>query len=140
VSISIDAVSGVSGFINPGDRVDVFMIRGSGAELSSNLILENIQIIAVDQQTNTERNAPVAGRTVTVEVTPTEAQKLALAQQVGRLSLTLRGFGEQEIVGGTPDQRSIGMQDLLGVERRERTGTSVTVRKGGAVTDSVTFE
>lgn len=146
-AIKIDAVSGVAGFVTPGDRVDIFMTRSQGRNLESVVILENILVIAVDQQTNTQTNSATVGRTATVEVTPEQAQRLALAQQVGRLSLTLRGYGEEETVEAGPDDprpasrpRTVDVRDLLGEERKQRTGTSVTVRKGGAISDSVVFE
>lgn len=94
VSISIDAISGVSGFVAAGDRVDILLTRTQQDQLTSSVILQDITVIAVDQRSNSEAASPRLGRTVTVEVDTTDAQKLALAQQVGRLSLTLRGIGE----------------------------------------------
>ncbi|MFQ5565965.1 MAG: Flp pilus assembly protein CpaB [Paracoccaceae bacterium] len=94
VSIKIDAVSGVAGFVAAGDRVDILLTRTQEGKLVSSVILQDITVIAVDQRQNTEALSPRLGRTVTVEVNTSQAQKLALAQQVGRLSLTLRGMGE----------------------------------------------
>jgi pilus assembly protein CpaB len=94
VSISIDAISGVSGFVAAGDRVDILLTRKQQDQLTSSVILQDITVIAVDQRSNSEAASPRLGRTVTVEVDTVQAQKLALAQQVGRLSLTLRGIGE----------------------------------------------
>jgi pilus assembly protein CpaB len=94
VSIRIDDVSGVSGFVAPGDRVDILLTRTIEDQLVSSVILQEITVIAVDQQSNTESSSPRIGRTVTFEVNTNQAQRLALAQQVGKLSLTLRGFGE----------------------------------------------
>jgi pilus assembly protein CpaB len=94
VSISIDAISGVSGFVAAGDRVDILLTRTQQDQLTSSVILQDITVIAVDQRSNSEAASPRVGRTVTVEVDTVQAQKLALAQQVGRLSLTLRGLGE----------------------------------------------
>jgi pilus assembly protein CpaB len=94
VSISIDAISGVSGFIGAGDRVDILLTRTQQDQLTSSVILQDITVIAIDQSQNSETTSARVGRTVTVEVDTTQAQKLALAQQVGRLSLTLRGLGE----------------------------------------------
>jgi len=144
-TISIDAVSGVAGFVAPGDRVDVLMTRKTQRGLESVVILENVRVIAVDQKTDDETNRARVGRTATVDVTSEDAQKLALAQQLGRLSLTLRGYQSDGIVeaprpAGKP--RKVDVRDLLGEERKapQRTGTSVTIRKGGSVSDRVTFE
>ena len=94
VSISIDAVGGVSGFVAAGDRVDILLTRTQQDQLTSSVIMQDVTVIAVDQRSNAEAASPRVGRTVTVEVDTNQAQKLALAQQVGRLSLTLRGLGE----------------------------------------------
>jgi pilus assembly protein CpaB len=94
VSISIDAVSGVAGFVAPGDRVDILLTRTQQGQLVSSVILQDITVIAVDQRQNAEATKARLGSTVTVEVDTVQAQKLALARQVGKLSLTLRGIGE----------------------------------------------
>ncbi len=93
VSIKIDDVSGVSGFILPGNRVDVILTRHIGnnaGNLVSDVILQNIKVLGIDQLASTESDKPVVGRTATVEVTPEQASKLVLAQQAGTLSLALR--------------------------------------------------
>lgn len=145
-AIRIDAVSGVAGFIAPGDHVDVMMTRSVNQSLESVVILRGVRVIAVDHETNQESNRPRVAQTATVEVTPTDAQKLSLAQQLGKLSLTLRGLEE---VGTTDDAKpqTLDLRDLLGIEeaapaapRQERASTSVTVRKGGEVSNRVEFQ
>lgn len=149
-TIRIDAVTGVGGFISPGDRVDILLTTRDNRNLVSNVILQNIPVIAVDQEADTESIAPKVGRTATVEVTPTEAQKLDLAQQLGKLSLTLRAVSGQAVAGtSTPPSdlidapTPITARDLLGkpVEPEEiapeRPMTTVIVRKG---TEVSTFE
>jgi len=95
VSIRIDDVSGVAGFILPGDRVDVMLTRkieGTSPDtgLVTDIILQNILVLGIDQLSDQAREKPVVARTATVAVTPEQAQKLALAQQAGTLGLTLR--------------------------------------------------
>lgn len=90
MSIRVDAVTGVGGFVTPGDTVDIVLTQGGGEELRAITIMQNIRVIGVDQLANEQENAPVVARTVTVEVTPEDSQKLALAQSAGTLSLTLR--------------------------------------------------
>ncbi len=94
VSIRIDAVSGVAGFVAAGDRVDILLTRMLQDQLVSSVILQEITVIGVVQSANSETVRARLGRTVTVEVDTVQAQKLALARQVGQLSLTLRGIGE----------------------------------------------
>src|SRR6185295_12414057 len=95
VSIRVDDVSGVAGFILPGDRVDVMLTRrleGAAPEatLVTDIILQNVQVLGIDQLSDQDRENPVVARTATVAVTPEDAQKLALAQQAGTLGLALR--------------------------------------------------
>jgi len=130
VSIRIDAVSGVSGFVAAGDSVDILLIRDLQGQLVSSVILQDITVIAVDQRNDTETLGARLGSTVTVEVDTTQAQKLALAQQVGRLSLTLRGVGEAS--GG--EMTSITANDLNGIAAPEATPErTVRVRRGGSL-------
>jgi pilus assembly protein CpaB len=128
VSLKIDAVSGVAGFVAAGDRVDILLIRTLEGQLVSSVILQDITVIAVDQSANAETNSPRLGRTVTVEVGTVEAQKLALAQQVGKLSLTLRGIGES----GGGDLKPVTARDLSGIETIEEAPQfKVRVRRAG---------
>lgn len=145
VAIPIDPISGVAGFISPGDRVDVLMVRNVGnGNMESKVILQNLLVIAVDHETNTEANRPQNARTATVEVSPTDAQKLALARNLGRLSLTLRALDNHAIKDAEPE--TVDIRDLFGIEEQapapvqERAGTSVTVRKGGEVVDRLRFQ
>ncbi len=92
VAITVDAQTGVGGFVTPGDYVDIVMTQGSDAALRAVTILQNIRIIGVDQKADEELDTPGVARTVTVEVTPDQGQRLALAQQAGQLSLSLRSL------------------------------------------------
>ena len=86
VSIQVDATRGVAGFIIPGDRVDVVIVRGSAADV----LLQGIKVVAVDQLASDQVEGAVVARTVTFEVSTEEAQKLILGADIGSLSLTLR--------------------------------------------------
>ncbi|KPQ09890.1 MAG: Tad secretion system pilus assembly protein RcpC [Rhodobacteraceae bacterium HLUCCA09] len=115
-AIRVDVASGVSGFLRPGDRVDVYW-TGNGdsrSDLSreiTKLIETNVRIIAIDQMADSDRTGPVVARTVTVEATPQEVASLAQAQSTGRLSLSLVGAEdtlEAEVV-------EVNQNDLLGI-------------------------
>ena len=98
-AISVTDVSGVAGFIVPGDFVDVIythdpQTRRNGNELIADILLQNIKVLGVDQNQNESSSAPDLARTVTVEVTNADAQRLHLALDSGKLSLTLRAAGE----------------------------------------------
>jgi len=100
-SVRINDVSGVSGFILPGDRVDVMLTRqldGTGGleNLATVVILQNVTVLGIDQMSSETADEPVIGESATFEVTPEQAQKLALASQVGTLSLSLRNYAALE--------------------------------------------
>ena len=133
VSIKIDAVSGVAGFVVAGDRVDILLTRTQQGQLVSSVILQDITIIAVDQSANSETTRARLGSTVTVEVNTVQAQKLALARQVGKLSLTLRGIiGEanEEVLAPVTEE---SLSDFERVE--EAPEFKVRVRRAGRVSD-----
>jgi pilus assembly protein CpaB len=96
VSIAVDPVSGVSGFVLPGTLVDVLLTRkipGEGAsseDLRSDVMLENVQVLAVDQLADEKSGEPKVARTATIAVTLRDAQRLAIAEKVGSLRLVLR--------------------------------------------------
>lgn len=91
MAIKVDAETAVGGFVTPGDKVDILLTQGNNEDLRSVTILQAIRVLGVDQDSDTQKNQPnSAAHTVTVEVSPEESQKLALAQKAGTLSLTLR--------------------------------------------------
>ena len=90
MTIRINDVSGVAGFVLPGDHVDIILIREFGGSPVTDILLQNIKVLGIDQDANQDRQQPGVVRAVTFEVTPTQSQKLVLAQQVGELSLALR--------------------------------------------------
>ena len=130
ISIQVDAVTGVGGFVTPGDFVDILLTsQGMNGGLQAVTILQNIRVIGVDQQSAEDANQPVVVRTITVEVSPEDGQKLALAQRAGTLSLTLRTLDQ---VVDKPIDR-IELRDLM----QEKSPTvaaekkpTVTVRRG----------
>ena len=100
-SVRVDEVVGVGGFIVPDARVDV-IVTTSGAdregERISKIVLENIQVLAAGQVMDQEGSKPTAVNTVTLAVSPVEAEKLALASNDGRIQLVLRNFADAEKV------------------------------------------
>jgi len=111
-SVRINDVSGVSGFIQPNDSVDVLITRqmpGSDRDAQvTDVLLQNIRVMATDQQAANADGTPKVAKTVTLEVTPIDSQKLALAQEVGTLSLVLRKPGEQN----NPIVETVSLTDL----------------------------
>jgi len=130
ISVSVDATAGVAGFVAPGDRVDVMLIRDVEGELVSSIILQDLPVIAVDQNVSRDTTTARTFRMVTFEVNTQEAQKLALAQQVGRLSLTLRGLGEKT-GGDVAPVSAEALNDFLKADPSR----SVRVRRAGSLED-----
>ena len=96
MAVEVDAQSGVGGFVTPGDFVDIVLTQGRGEDMRAVTVLQNTRVVGVDQISDEEAEEPGVARTVTVEVTPVQGQKLALAQQAGRLSLSLRSLEGEE--------------------------------------------
>ena len=105
VSVGVDAVTGVSGLIWPGDRVDVILtqdIDAASAPISrrviSETVLSNVRVIAVDQDivrgSPPEAAASHVARTVALQVLSDQAERVAIAQQLGHLSLAIRAIDE----------------------------------------------
>lgn len=151
ISVGVDAVTGTAGLIWPGDRVDLLLtqklddrVTQLSRRVVGETVLNDVRVIAVDQQLTqggSGANAAPEGRvarTVTLEVKPEEAERVAVASQLGRLSLTIRAMAAEQldenrrrsIFGGDvspalaetdPTERPVGsrMQIIQGDQRQE---------------------
>ena len=109
VTIRVNDVEGVGGFVLPGDRVDVVLTRQVDKTSASNdLVLQNARVLAIDQVADERADKPTVAKAVTLEVDMVGAQKLSLASSVGTLSLMLRKAGEAS--AGT--SRRVTLEDL----------------------------
>ncbi len=92
VTVRVDDMVGVSGFLVPGNRVDVIATKTEpgGGQVHATTILSNIKVIAVDQTTPQDPNQPVVVRAVTVMVSPADAELLLKGRTAGQIQLTLR--------------------------------------------------
>ena len=96
VSVRMNDVAGVAGFVLPGDRVDILYTKNGGggdAMSSTDILIQNVRVLAVDQVADQKKSDPVLAKVITVEVTPVDGEKVALAQTTGSLSFTLRAAG-----------------------------------------------
>ncbi len=104
VSLRIDDVSGLNGMVQPNSRVDVLIVtRDSKTQKDvAKTFMSNMRVLAVGtiNQTSVD-NRPIAATTVSLEVTPTEAERLAIAQGTGRIQLSLRGYGDPDSIRTT---------------------------------------
>jgi pilus assembly protein CpaB len=112
-SVRINDVSGVAGFIKPNDTVDVLITRQALGQARdgqvTDVLIQNVRVIATDQQAENKDAAPTVAKVATLEVSPLDAQKLALGQQVGQLSLVLRKPGEENNI---PYVDTVSLDDL----------------------------
>ncbi len=101
VTVAVDVVSGVGGFVLPKTRVDVLAIvapSGKREEAGTKMILQNIQVLAIDQTyKKSDDDQAVTVKSVTVLVSPAEAEKLALVGNEAKLQLTLRNSADHEL-------------------------------------------
>jgi pilus assembly protein CpaB len=98
LAVRVDEIIGVSGFIVPDDRVDVILTTtpagGNQDAKIAKIVLQNKRVLSVAQSTEQKEGKPQLARSITLEVTPEEAEKLSLASQEGQIGLALRGLGD----------------------------------------------
>ena len=119
VTVRVNDVEGVAGFILPGDHVDVLLTRQSNerANGTNDVVIQNTRVLAIDQLADDAADRPQVARAVTIEVDTVGAQKIALAASLGNLSLMLRRAGEQHMDA----TRRITTSDLTQTEVIQRT-------------------
>lgn len=120
MSLSIDDVTGVSGFVLPGDRVDALVTIervGSSNTAITKTVLQNIEVLAAGTKTETRNNRYITVQTVTVLVDPEGAEKLALGVNQGKVHLSLRNPVDHELVEG----KSTDTRTVLGLNKPRRT-------------------
>ncbi|HLK12646.1 MAG TPA: Flp pilus assembly protein CpaB [Candidatus Binatia bacterium] len=145
MSVRVDDVTGVSGFITPGSRVDVLVAGSPETEQvqRSKVVLQNVEVLAIGRNVDPGDNGPAGAPTVTLLVSPDEAETLALASRYEPVRLALRGYHDHAVVA-TP---GVSAPALFGapagapaaVVRGGRAGHAVEVLLGGTATRQVVF-
>ncbi|MDP9423508.1 MAG: Flp pilus assembly protein CpaB [Pseudomonadota bacterium] len=115
-TVRINDISGVAGFIKANDTVDVLVTRqaigpdgAQGDQQVTDVLLQNVRVIAMGQDAAGGSNQPVVQRSATLEVSPVDAQKLTLGQALGQLSLVLRKPGDEQNI---PQVETVSLNDL----------------------------
>lgn len=102
VSVPISAVSGIAGFVFPGDRVDLVLtheLPRDGKKIrASETVLTNIRVLAIDQKTDDQNASAQVAKTATLELTPKQVEQIALVQRMGNLSLSLRSLPDDATI------------------------------------------
>jgi pilus assembly protein CpaB len=125
VTVRVNDVEGVGGFVLPGDRVDVVLTRQSEKDkASTEIVLQNARVLAVDQSADVSADKPTVAKAVTLEVSTAEAQRVWLASSVGNLSLLLRKAGETS----AESTKRITLSDLDGQAAKTDTKRVVVTR------------
>jgi pilus assembly protein CpaB len=125
VTVRVNDVEGVGGFVLPGDRVDVVLTRQSEKDkASTEIVLQNARVLAVDQSADVSADKPAVAKAVTLEVSTAEAQRVWLASSVGNLSLLLRKAGETS----AESTKRITLSDLDGQTAKTDTKRVVVTR------------
>jgi pilus assembly protein CpaB len=131
VTIRVNDVEGVAGFVLPGDRVDIALTRLDGkGGATTDVVLQNAQVLAIDQVADERTAAASVAKSVTLEVDTVAAQKLGLAASLGSLSLLLRKAGETT----SPKSLRVSLKDLFNDVVAEmgaaHSTTVITVKRG----------
>jgi pilus assembly protein CpaB len=126
ITIRVNDVEGVAGFVLPGDRVDVLLTRtGDKTAAANDVVIQNVKVLAIDQLADERAEKPSVVKAVTLEVDATDGQKVALATTVGTLSLLLRKAGEAT-EGNT---RRVTLHDLTTAPAQESHFVTVGVMR-----------
>ena len=113
-AVRVSDVAAAGGFVLPGDMVDVLVTRqeqneaGGQSQQITDVLLQGVRVIAIDQNANDNTKDPTVGKTATLETSQVDSQKLALAQNVGQLTLVLRNVSDK------PNDmvQTVGVEDL----------------------------
>ena len=140
VTIRVSEDESVAGFVLPGDRVDVLFIRDEegnsryGQDMRADVLLQNVRVLGVDQNMDDQAEGSLLGSTVTLETSLADTQKLALAREVGTLSLSLRAIGEQSLLVAPSLKREALLSKEKPKPRRPRSPKPKTGQDSAEVT------
>lgn len=109
VSISVNPISGNAGFVSPGDRVDLLVtyhVKGgrnpesdTSESIGTETFIRNVRVLAVDQSLDNPENKPILAKTITVEVAPTDAERISVAAEMGKISVALVSTAIPDVSG-----------------------------------------
>ncbi|WP_299622784.1 Flp pilus assembly protein CpaB [Pelagibius sp.] len=104
IAIRVNATSGVSGLVFPGDRIDIILTHTisdrTGEKVierrASETVLQNVRVLAIDQITDDSGTEPKYAKNFTLEVTPKQTEMLSVVRELGALSISLRSLAKDE--------------------------------------------
>jgi Flp pilus assembly protein CpaB len=98
MSVPVDEVSDIAGFVLPHTHVDVLVSLSQGDKTVSRIVLQDVEVLAIAQEIEKVNDQPEPVRVVTVLVTPQQAERLTLASREGTLRLAMRNYSDKQIV------------------------------------------
>lgn len=127
ITVRVNDVVGVAGFLLPGNRVDMLASRIVNKRAYTQTLIEDLKVLAVDQTATTNEKDPVIVRAVTIEVTPEQAEVIVKAKSEGPIQLTLRNPKDRDAMAKKAPPKKA---------RVRSTSRSVTIIRGTSVQDS----
>jgi pilus assembly protein CpaB len=115
LTVPVDEINSISGFLQPRDNIDLFLTDRRGKEKAIYPIMQNLHVLATGVKTEVDVTGKPTGRTyntITVQVTPENAKRIVLAQSVGKLTATLRNPGDKAMI----TTKALTASDLRGVK------------------------
>ena len=115
ISVPVSATSGISGFVFPGDQVDILITHrltghGETAHEAAETVLQNVRVIGIDQKLDSKNGEALVAHTATFEVTPKQSEMIAIATEIGKLSLSLRSLASNESEKSAADSPAADVQ------------------------------
>jgi pilus assembly protein CpaB len=144
ISVPVTATSGISGFIFPGDEVDILITHQltghDEAHRAAETVLQDVRVIGIDQKLDSKSGEPLVAHTATLEVTPKQSEMIAVASEIGKLSLSLRSLAANQSeqsaaaspAGDAPSTFTLDSEVSQLVPKPGAGSAGVTVLRGGA--------
>ena len=144
ISVPVTATSGISGFIFPGDEVDILIthqLTGHDEQhRAAETVLQDVRVIGIDQKLDSKSGEPLVAHTATLEVTPKQSEMIAVATEIGKLSLSLRSLAANQSeqsaaaspAGDAPSTFTLDSEVSQLVPKPGAGTAGVTVLRGGA--------
>jgi pilus assembly protein CpaB len=145
ISVPVTATSGISGFIFPGDEVDILITHQltghDEAHRAAETVLQDVRVIGIDQKLDSKSGEPLVAHTATLEVTPKQSEMIAVASEIGKLSLSLRSLAANQSeqsaaappAGDAPNSTFTLDSEVSQLVPKPGAGSAgVTVLRGGA--------
>jgi pilus assembly protein CpaB len=140
ISVPVTATSGISGLIFPGDEVDILITHqltghDEAQHKAAETVLQDVRVIGIDQKLDSKSGEPIVAHTATFEVTPKQSEMIAVASEIGKLSLSLRSLAANQSEKSAAPSPTSGAQGTFTLDSE----VSQLVPKPGAGAEGVTI-